>query len=139
VNGHKNYVANYVVRLEQTPSVPMRLSVAVSVLSRGEEKLAEQKICWRQIVLRIFIARRPEVSLRVPTRPSVTPPESSKTNDNPSASLTQICGTEPNLHYSRKVSVCFAECILNSQHILSELKTRNSVYLETSIILKNIN
>jgi hypothetical protein len=100
--------------------------------------LVAQEICWRQIVLRIFIARHPEVSLRVPTRPSVTPPEVSKTIDDPSVSLTKNCGTKQNLHYSRKVSVCFAECIHNSQYIFSELKTRNNPYLEISIIFNNI-
>jgi len=108
------------------------------VWSSREEKLAALRICWRKIVLRILIARHLEVSLRVPTRPSVSPPESSKTNDNPSVSLTKRCGTEQNSHYSRKVRVCFAECTHNSQHTLSELKTRNNVNLETSIIFNII-
>jgi len=139
VNAHKNDVVNYVVRLEQTPSVLKRLSVAVSVWRSSGEKLAAQKICWWQIVLKIFIARHPEVSLRVPKRPSATPPESSKTNDDPSVSLTKNCGKKKqNLRYSRNVSVCFAECIHNSQYILSEIKTRNNAYLEISIIFNNI-
>jgi hypothetical protein len=123
---------------KQTPCVLKRLSVAFSVWSSREEKLVTQKICWRQIVLRIFIPRHPEVSLRVPTRPSVTPLEGSKTKDDPSVSLTKNCGTKQNLHYSRKVSVCFTECIHNIQYILSELKTINNPYLETSIIFNNI-